>query len=163
MFSLKKDMGTKIHWTAFRSVLDVRNHYLACFCERFMLRLIPQPLRSSDLQLFEGQACPFRRNLCLNPHPREKELAGGHNVHTLEIRKSVDSDQILVRKCQESLAERKKMSENIFLWRKMFLKFQDVDVKSQIFKIFKISKKIFFSKSFFKRFSKFENKTSPIF
>ena len=29
----------------------------------------------------------------------------GTTFHTLDIRKSVDSEQILVRKCQESLAE----------------------------------------------------------
>ena len=47
-------MDPKIHLAVFGSALDVRNHCLACFCERFMLRLIPQLLRSSEIDLFEG-------------------------------------------------------------------------------------------------------------
>ena len=52
----KKAMDTKTYLAVFWSVLDLRNHYLACFCERPMLRLIPQLLRSSEIQLFEGTA-----------------------------------------------------------------------------------------------------------
>ena len=52
-------MEPKPHLTASSGALGVRNHYLACFCERFMLRLIPQLLRSSEIQLFEGRKEPL--------------------------------------------------------------------------------------------------------
>ena len=64
-------MDPKIHLTVSRSALDVRNHYLACFSERFMLRLIPQLLRSSEIELFEGQLPPcegFPLYSLLNPY-----------------------------------------------------------------------------------------------
>ena len=94
-------MDPKIHLAVFRDVLDVRNHYLACFSEIFMLRLIPQILRSSEIHLFEGQARLLRRNLDLNSRP-EPGGKGGHNVPYARYPEIV---RILVRKCQESLAE----------------------------------------------------------
>ena len=101
----KNAMEPKTHLAASSGALGVRNHYLACFSEIFMLRLIPQLLRSSEIELFEGQARPLRRNFWPQPSPGEEAGWVGTTFHTLDIRKSVDSEQILVRKCQESLAE----------------------------------------------------------
>ena len=56
----KYAMDPKIHLAEILSALDVRNHCLACFSERFMLRLIPQLLRSSEIQLFKDQAPLYR-------------------------------------------------------------------------------------------------------
>ena len=64
-------MDPKIYLPVSWSALDVRNHCLACFCERFMLRLIPQLLRSSEIQLFEDQAplyMGFPLYFLLNPY-----------------------------------------------------------------------------------------------
>ena len=64
-------MDPKMQLVVFGSALDVRNHCLACFCERFMLRLIPQLLRSSEIQLFQGQAplySDFPLYSLLNPY-----------------------------------------------------------------------------------------------
>ena len=56
----KYDIGTKTHSPGSVSALEVRN--LSQWYQKTipMLRLIPQLLRSSEIQLFEGQAPPFK-------------------------------------------------------------------------------------------------------
>ena len=56
----KYDIDTKTHSTGSVSALDVRN--LSQWYQKTipMLRLIPQLLRRSEIQLFEGQAPPFK-------------------------------------------------------------------------------------------------------
>ena len=50
----KYDMEPKTHLTSSQGALGVRNQFLGCIRVIPMLRLIPQLLRSSEIELFEG-------------------------------------------------------------------------------------------------------------
>ena len=60
-------MAPKIHLAVSSGALNVRNQFLGCIRVIPMLRLIPQLLRSSEIELFEGQARLGEGNLNLNP------------------------------------------------------------------------------------------------
>ena len=60
-------MEPKTHLTSSQGALGVRNQFLGCIRVIPMLRLIPQLLRSSEIELFEGQARLGEGNLNLNP------------------------------------------------------------------------------------------------
>ena len=60
-------MEPKPHLTSSQGALGVRNQFLGCIRVIPMLRLIPQLPRSSEIELFEGQARLGEGNLNLNP------------------------------------------------------------------------------------------------
>ena len=60
-------MEPKTHLTSSQGALGVRNQFLGCIRVIPMVRLIPQLLRSSEIELFEGQARLGEGNLDLSP------------------------------------------------------------------------------------------------
>ena len=68
-----------------------------------MHRLPTQLLLSSEIRYFS--AGTPSRNSPEFPTPEFRGGGDGHNVYTLNIRKSWDSEQILAQECQESHAE----------------------------------------------------------